>query len=288
MSISTGSLVLTWDSAANPGRTEYYAEISTVPGRDPTLASSGWLAQTSFTFTGLAPGTTFYGQVKARNQAGVETAFTDLGAAKTLEEDVLPPRTALLAGSPSFGTIPLFVTAVTTFSLPAVDDLRVAGDAQGVGVDRSFVAVDSDAFHVASGTFSLKWSLEHTVRFSAWTWSAIRNRSRPGRWRWTAPPVTRLDSSQEPSWTRAAARSTRQTAFGLSAVDPPSTSAASGVALTEFRVNAGTWRSLRLSFPRSPGRGAHLVEFRSADNLGNLELTRSATALIDATAPLRR
>ena len=60
----------------------------------------------------------------------------------TVLGDMLPPRTALAAGVPSFssGAI-LYADEGTPFSLIAVDDLMVVGDGAGVGVAQSFFGV---------------------------------------------------------------------------------------------------------------------------------------------------
>jgi len=63
----------------------------------------------------------------------------------------------------------------------------------------------------------------------------------------------------------------------------------SGVAMTESRVDAGTWiEGGRCTVPAPPdhaGDGVHTVAYRSTDVAGNLEIERSLTVRIDTTAP---
>ncbi|MBI5596117.1 MAG: VCBS repeat-containing protein [Elusimicrobia bacterium] len=78
-----------------------------------------------------------------------------------------------------------------------------------------------------------------------------------------------------------------QTAFALSAFDPLSRSTASGVALSEFRVDpaspAASFEAYIATF--SLADGSHRIEFRSADFAQNVEPVRSSSVFVDVTAP---
>lgn len=91
--VEESSVTARWSANGNPADTEYLAELSTSVSREPPIGSSGWVRASSFLFQGLPHTTTYHGRVKARNRAGAETAFVDLGAVTTLTGDTLPPRT---------------------------------------------------------------------------------------------------------------------------------------------------------------------------------------------------
>ena len=71
---------------------------------------------------------------------------------------------------------------------------------------------------------------------------------------------------------------TQATTISLSSSDT-----LSGVEGTKYRIDGGEWLTYE-PFTVS-AEGAHLVEYRSVDNLGNLEGTKSLAFVIDNTAP---
>lgn len=71
------SVTARWSANGNPPGTEYVAENTT------TLASSGWTTDVEWFDTSTGPSATYAYRVKARNAAGVETAFVDLGTVAT-------------------------------------------------------------------------------------------------------------------------------------------------------------------------------------------------------------
>ena len=59
---------------------------------------------------------------------------------------------------------------------------------------------------------------------------------------------------------------------------------ASGVATTEYRIDGGGWTEYDRPFTVGAD-GEHVVDYRSTDEAGNVEASRSASLKIDATAP---
>lgn len=138
----TSSGTANWALGGNPEDTEFQAELSTQASRSPVFAASGWVRRSSFTFAGLPSGATYYGQVKARNHAGVETAYADLGAlgVGTPEPtDTVPPVTTIAFSTPSFSAGGV-VTAVSTRSLVS---LFAVDPSSGSGVAATYYAVDA-------------------------------------------------------------------------------------------------------------------------------------------------
>jgi len=85
-----------YDGAAASGKvfaspvfgTQYLVQVSTVSGFTSDVVSSPWLSSPDVPFAGLAPGTTYYARAKARNWAGVETAYSP--AASTVTYAAIP------------------------------------------------------------------------------------------------------------------------------------------------------------------------------------------------------
>ncbi|HAH05565.1 MAG TPA: hypothetical protein DCM05_03415 [Elusimicrobia bacterium] len=86
--ITTGAIQANWGDGSNPAGTEYLAERALDPSFGSGIASSGWITALSKEFTGLAPDTTYYFRVRARNHAGLETSVRTLAAVPTL---AMPP-----------------------------------------------------------------------------------------------------------------------------------------------------------------------------------------------------
>ncbi|NNN04921.1 MAG: hypothetical protein HKL90_03375, partial [Elusimicrobia bacterium] len=80
--------------------------------------------------------------------------------------DVLPPRTSLAIGAPSVAESSFtFISTTTPLSLSAVDDAVTVGDGAGVGVAATYVAVDTAAFSVYAGSFTITVPGPHSVNF---------------------------------------------------------------------------------------------------------------------------
>ncbi|MGB9866532.1 MAG: fibronectin type III domain-containing protein [Bacillota bacterium] len=86
LSATQTSLTASWTANGNPSGVQYFAELRNQGGS--VLASSGWTTALSYTFSGLSPGTPYRVYVKAKNAAGVETAWTYLGERYTAPPDV--------------------------------------------------------------------------------------------------------------------------------------------------------------------------------------------------------
>ncbi|MEK7384154.1 MAG: hypothetical protein AAB262_12825, partial [Elusimicrobiota bacterium] len=72
--------------------------------------------------------------------------------------------------------------------------------------------------------------------------------------------------------------------YSLPAADPVVNDVASGLAFTRYSLDFGAFQAYATTFTLT--EGVRRVDFQSEDNLGNLELLRSATIFVDATAPL--
>ncbi len=78
LNIFSTTAMADWDANGNPAGTEYFVEVSPDPNFLANVAQSGFVTTVGHTFINLAPNTTFFGRVKARNLTLVETAFVSL------------------------------------------------------------------------------------------------------------------------------------------------------------------------------------------------------------------
>lgn len=81
--IYSTTVTANWLPNFNPDDTQYYVQLSTDPSFIFNVINSGWVADTSYSFTNLDPNTIYYGQVKARNSVLAETSYTTLGSVTT-------------------------------------------------------------------------------------------------------------------------------------------------------------------------------------------------------------
>lgn len=77
--ISSTTFTAEWGLNNNTAATEFFVQVAGDPAYSVHLATRDWAPGSSEVFSGLSSETTFYARVKARNAAGVETGFTDLG-----------------------------------------------------------------------------------------------------------------------------------------------------------------------------------------------------------------
>ncbi|MBI4060065.1 MAG: right-handed parallel beta-helix repeat-containing protein, partial [Elusimicrobia bacterium] len=98
--VEMGSATFQWTDNGNPGYTKYLARASTSASFGGTVLATDWNAAVSTAILSLSPNVTYYFQVKARNEVGIETAYVNVGA------------TATLAAQPA-ATVPAFSTVAS-------------------------------------------------------------------------------------------------------------------------------------------------------------------------------
>ncbi|MBI3553018.1 MAG: hypothetical protein HY077_10930, partial [Elusimicrobia bacterium] len=236
------------------------------------------------------------------NLAGTDVL---LSSAAPVNADVLPPRTTLVVGTPVFSSTTLYTTDDTTFSLTAVDDRSIVGDAAGVGVAQTFVAIDTTTFSVYAGTFSITTEGSHSIRFysvdSAGHAEVVHSSAVAVD---LTPPIT---SSQIQGSSATDAQGilnvSSTTTLALSATDPVSNGVASGVGTIFFVIDndpfsptcmavpldqnapAGTCANEAYAGAFTLALGTHTVYFFSEDNVGNQETVHVASITVDGLPP---
>ena len=95
------------------------------------------------------------------------------------------------------------------------------------------------------------------------------------------PPTTTLSIGTPQYFDGADMYVTSATTFTLSATD----GAGCGVADTEYRINGGSWTTYTAAFTLVDSDGTYAIDYRSTDNLGNVEAINSETVILDNTPP---
>ncbi|HIQ22917.1 MAG TPA: hypothetical protein EYH34_16955, partial [Planctomycetes bacterium] len=140
------------------------------------------------------------------------------------------------------------------------------------GVASTEYRVDGGGWQTYAGPFTVTGEGGHTVEYRS---TDNAGNTEPARTLTlqidTTPPATTADLSGtlgQGGWYVSDVR------VSLSAVD-----GTSGVAVTEYRIDGGLWHVYHGPFTVS-GDGSHTVEYRSTDNAGNAEDTRSVSVPI--------
>jgi len=182
--------------------------------------------------------------------------------------DNSPPTTTLEIGSPKY--LNTYVKSTTPFTL-------TASDGAGSGVDETYYRVDGGSWIPYAGAFTLSGEGSHTVEYYS-----VDNLGSTETWKTKTvivddtPPTTSLTLGS-PNYMGTYV--TSSTDIMLSSVD-----SGSGVATTEYRIN-GIWVPYLMPFNVAGSDGDYTIEYRSIDNLGNTEVTRSKTVTLDNTPP---
>jgi titin len=91
-----------WSASADTGgiwQITYQVEVGTTPSFNPPLATSAWITQRVYTFTGLQDATTYYYHVRAKDGLDQESAWSAVVAST---QDSLPPPIPGVAPEPTY------------------------------------------------------------------------------------------------------------------------------------------------------------------------------------------
>ena len=187
--------------------------------------------------------------------------------------DNTPPSTTISVGEPKFigSSGAYFVTKDTVVTLSASDNLS--------GISKTEYRIDAGEW-VPYNPFKVDTEGSHTISYrSSDNLGNIETEKILSVIIDNTPPVTEITAG-EPKFNSPDGKLyvSGKTVFTLVATD-----SLSGVSLTEYRIDSGAWQSY------SPfainAEGSHFIEFRSKDNVGNQELTKSLSIIVDNTPP---
>ncbi len=186
----------------------------------------------------------------------------------TVIPDTTPPVTTIFTGNPNYtsGSGKLYVTGATNFTLSATDDIS--------GVKTTGYRLGNGTWTTYAVPFSLFTEGSYTIGYRSTDNAAnteieknlvvvVDN----------TPPVSTISIGGSPV--------IASTPISIAATDT-----ASGVRLTEYAIDGGSWATYNGVFTLSVySQGTHTVNYRSTDNVGNVEITKSTTvALTDLCA----
>jgi hypothetical protein len=196
-------------------------------------------------------------------------------------EVVSGPVTSLVIGSPNYTTpaMATYVKSTTSFSLSVLDQ-------SGLGIRNTTYRIDGGApvNYTATGLFFLVGEGEHTVEWRSQDWAGnLEDVSSKVLTVDDTPPATAI-SIGEPKYLTGGFYVNSSTPLIFSAVDT-----GVGSNSTFYRLWNGSWsywRNYSTSFSLAGRDGIWFVEFPSFDFLGNVEVVRNETLILDDTPPV--
>ncbi len=182
-----------------------------------------------------------------------------------------PPITTLSLGTPNYlGT---YVSSTTDLTLSAADQ-------SGTGIQRTRYRIDGGAWSDYVAPFRLTGEGNHLVEYLSEDNVGNVEATRGTALRVDDSPPTTTLSLGLPSYNGTFI--TSATTLSLTALDGGVTP--SGVASIEYRIDGGPWLPYAAAFTL-PTEGAHAVEYRATDHLGNAEAIRSRPLVVDNAPP---
>jgi len=191
---------------------------------------------------------------------------------------VAGPMTYLSIGNPNYTSAVTYVKSTTPFNFLILDQ-------SGLGIRNTTYTIDGGApvNYTAAGTFFLTGEGEHTVNWRSLDWAGNSEELNSRVLRVDdVPPATTL-SIGDPKYLLGGNFVTSSTSLTLLAVDGGVTPV--GLDYTEYRIDSGSWKTYSSLFPLA-GEGAHILEYRSRDLLGNSEAVQSMQMVVDDTPPV--
>ncbi|MBI5885116.1 MAG: hypothetical protein HZB85_00830 [Deltaproteobacteria bacterium] len=195
--------------------------------------------------------------------------------------DKSAPTSNLTVGTPA---VPItgagfFVSGTTSFTLSVADSGVVTS-----GIRLQEYRIDGGAWVAYAGPFKVTGEGAHTIDYRAA--DNVGNVEADKTLSVTVDdtaPLTRMDIGGA-KFTAADGKTYvgADALFTLSAAD-----GLSGVKATEYRIDGGAWVAYAGPF-KVTGEGAHTIDYRSMDNVGNVEADKTLSVTVDDTAPLTR
>ena len=185
------------------------------------------------------------------------------------------PVTTLVVGQPNVTAAQTYVTSATPLSLSVLDQ-------GGSGIRDTRYQLDGTGWIGYAAPFVLLGESEHLVEWFSEDFAGnVEPVANAALYVDDTPPTTAV-SVGDPKHVAAETFVTSATELSLAAVDPGAMTV--GLAATEYRVDGGPWTPYSSPVTLS-GEGTHVVEYRSADLLGNVETVRAVTFVVDDTPP---
>ncbi|UCG69374.1 MAG: M6 family metalloprotease domain-containing protein [Thermoplasmata archaeon] len=220
----------------------------------------------NFTISTLGAHTIYYNATDILGRDEITKSFE-------LFVDDAPPETTLTLGNPKFGSSPPYINSSTDITL-------MANDASGSGVATIWYKIDTGIWTPYSGDFNVQASGAHTVYYYSTdnlgheeiikSYNIIVD---------NAPPETTITMGN-PRYSSSPTYVNSSTDFNLTATD----GTGSGLATIWYKIDSGSWTQYISDFTVSTS-GAHTLYYKSTDNLGQDEDTKTMDIYVDITPP---
>lgn len=271
---------------ATSGGVQYWVDISRTAAFTVIEESTGWISATSFTFSKLDDGVTYFFRVKARDAVLLETAFS---ASTSSTQDNSPPSTPVLAPEPTFspGTVNAIIWGASS-------DAGVGGITYMAELSSSstFATIDQNSGWTAS-VFAVFGSLTDGTTYyyrvkardsflRESTYSSVTSSTQDN----SAPPVPTL--AAEPGFTQGLSNTVSwgavvdATSGGVNYEVQSATNGAFSAGLVSSGFQAGT----SFTFGGLANGQAYFYRVRSRDAMGFMSaFSASVTTTMDNAAP---
>jgi len=197
--------------------------------------------------------------------------------------DTIAPLTMLNVGEPKFAGEAVFINSATPLLLSATDDMLLAGDRQGVGVEFTYASIDGGAVAVVAGPLNILGEGLHTL--------AYYSVDKAGNVEPASSAAFSVDNSAPeteyaitgPVFQGGQLFVSTSAMIALSAVEPPSSGAASGLAAIFVADSTDVYVAYTGAF--TAAEGAHLYGYYAKDRLGNASQAKTLALVSDGTPP---
>ena|GEM_PF-3862560 len=198
--------------------------------------------------------------------------------------DAIAPVTTLEAGEPRFSDGPVFISSATPLLLSTTDDLLIDGDRQGVGAAFTYVSLDGDASVSVTGPVFIQPEGVHTLAYYSVDKAGNAELAKTAEF-----PVDNSAPEVGSSIAGAVFQGdglyvSPATVISFSAVEPPSSGAASGFAALFVADSTDTYGVYAGTF--TAAEGPHVYNYYASDRLGNKGVPQTLALKSDGTPPV--
>jgi hypothetical protein len=197
--------------------------------------------------------------------------------------DTIAPQTTLNIGEPKFSGEALFINSATPLLLSATDDMLLVGDRQGVGVEFTYASIDGGAAAVVAGPFNVLGEGLHTLAYYSVDKAGNTEPAKTAAFSVdnSAPEAEHTITGQV--FQGAQLYVSTSAMIALSAVEPPSSGAASGLAAIFVADSTDAYVAYAGAF--TVAEGAHVYRYYAKDRLGNASQVKTLPLVADGTPP---
>jgi len=261
---------LAFHNESSPSSPFFTAEIPLIPaGSTSGPFTAMWTSPATPCACHVVANVDYYDNVTESNETNNTYTWT--------VNVIAGPMTYLSIGNPNYTSTVTYVKSTTSLNFSVFDQ-------SGLGIRNTTYTIDGGApvNYTAAGTFFLTGEGEHTVNWRSLDWAGnLEDVSSKVLRLDDIPPATTL-SIGDPRYLVGGNFVTSSTPLTLLAVDGGVTPV--GLDNTEYRIDGGNRKTYSSSFSLA-GEGAHVLEYRSRDLLGNGEAVQSIPMVVDDTPP---